>query len=100
MRSLDTLWSLVCAKGGGGECPRTEVQRSAEPFGSIAEGQKGRKNSGGTRGRRLIEKGFHTNNRNKIHRSTAPRSEGGWWICVHLSSSFFPQRKSSVDKDQ
>lgn len=51
VKSLDTLWSLVCAKGGGGgggECPRKEVQRSVKPFGRTVEGCKSKRTHEGS----------------------------------------------------
>lgn len=49
VKSLDTLWSLVCAKGGGGgECPRKEVQRSVKPFGRTVEGYKSKRTHEGS----------------------------------------------------
>lgn len=38
VRSLDTLWSLVCAMGSGGGVSRKEVQRLESPLGASSRG--------------------------------------------------------------
>lgn len=73
VRSLDTLWSLVCAKGGGGvESQERSAEISKKPFGSIVGASKGRKNLPGDQRKEWPEKG-PPNKRNKIQRWTAPQ---------------------------
>lgn len=72
-----------------GRCPRKEVWRSAKPFGSIREGQKGRHNPRGIRRRRLLGKSLQVTTEGEFQVDRARESEGRWRMNIHLSSSFF-----------
>lgn len=87
VRSLDTLWSLVCAKG---ECPGEEVQRSAKPFGSrVVQGQEEPR----TGGRKEMDQGLSANPKNQARGRRASRPEGGVCGWTQLRWSFFPAKE-------
>lgn len=103
MRSLHTLWSLVCAKGGswGRVVPGKKCRDQQSPLGASQKEVKGRQNPGGDRGRRPTEKG--SLDRQQKQQTTPcvrsrPARQGVDNACTE--NHFLPLRKSSLYKVQ
>lgn len=100
VRSLDTLWSLVCAKGAGGERPQQKCEISRALW-EQRRGMKGQEELRRDQKKETDRKGASTQTTEikPEGRQHANQKVGGEYTCAYDQASSC-QRKSSPDKDQ